>query len=328
MLHILNGESPAGTLRRSSLHGTYLTYSDVLHEGPVPAGLDDERLREVRARFIADHGWGSFEDILRQFREWDATLDRFSQYDEVVLWFEHDLFDQLLLIRHLDWFARRVLGSTKLTLICIGEFPGVEPFHGLGQLSAGQLISLFPRRTPVTGTQFELGRRAWAAFRSADPRSIERLLADDTSALPFLAGALTRHLQEFPATANGLSRTEREVLRLLESGPMDPASLFREEQGREERVFMGDAWFWWRVETLARAKRPLVTLNVQPRDPSLPTGTVTITDTGRAVLSGRADWLAIASINRWLGGVHLQSDRTIWRWNEGRARMETEMANG
>ena len=69
-------------------------------------------------------------------------LEAFADYDEVVLWFEHDLFDQLLLIRHLDWFSRRDLGRTKLSLICIGEFPGFEPFHGLGQLDADQLTSL------------------------------------------------------------------------------------------------------------------------------------------------------------------------------------------
>jgi len=321
MLHVLNGEASAGTLRRSSLPGTCLAYADVLHEGPVPAGLDDEQLREMRARFIAGQGCGPFEEILAQSREWDATLDRFTQYDEVVLWFEHDLFDQLLLIRHLDRFARRDLHSTKLTLICIGEFPGVNPFHGLGQLSERQLVSLFPGRMPVRGGQFALGRRAWAAFRSADPRDIERLLADDTSALPFLAGALTRHLQEFPATRNGLSRTEREILTLLVPGPMDTASLFREEQRCEERVFMGDTWFWGRLETLARARRPLVTLNVKPSEQPLPEGTVAITDAGRDVLAGRADWVAIAGIDRWLGGVHLAAGRTIWRWNDTRGLM-------
>jgi hypothetical protein len=321
VLHIHNGESPAGTLRRSTLGGTHLAYSDVLHDGPVPAGLDDEHLREVRARFLAASGWTSYEQILRTFREWDRTLERFPEYDEVVLWFEHDLYDQLLLIRHLDWFSRRDLGPTTLTLICIGEFPGIEPFHGLGQLSADQLVSLFPDRAPVTAAKFDLARRAWAAFRSPDPRAIERLIADDTSALKFLAGALTRHLQEFPATTNGLSRTEREILSLLDAGALDPMSLFRAEQGREERVYMGDAWFWERVEKLGVGPQPLVAMSVEPCERSLPTGKVAITDAGREVLFSRADWIEIAGINRWLGGVHLTRDR-LWRWDDERGRLQ------
>jgi hypothetical protein len=287
----------------------------------VPAGLDDERLREVRARFLAGNVGSSYEQIMRSFHEADATLERVAQFDEVVLWFEHDLYDQLLLIRHLDWFSRRDLQNTRLTLICIGEFPGVEPFHGLGQLSADQLVSLFPRRSPVTAAQFELARRAWTAFRSADPRDLERLIAQDTSALPFLAGALTRHLQEFPATTNGLSRTEREILSVLEPAPLEPMSLFTAEQLREERVYMGDCWFWERIERLGAAPRPLVATHVGPRGDSLPSGTVAITDAGREVLSGGADWIAIAGIDRWLGGVHLKRDAP-WRWDEGRRKLE------
>jgi hypothetical protein len=320
VLHVHNGDSAAGTLRRANLPGTHLVYADVLHDGPVPAGLDDERLREVRARFLADSGGSSYEQIMRSFREGDATLERGAQFDEVVLWFEHDLYDQLLLIRHLDWFSRRDLQNTRLTLICIGEFPGVEPFHGLGQLSTDQLVSLFPRRSPVTAVQFELARRAWTAFRSADPRDVERVAAQDTSALPFLAGALTRHLQEFPATTNGLSRTEREILSVLEPAPLDPMSLFTAEQLREERVYMGDCWFWERVERLGAAPRPLVALNVEPCERSLPSGTVAITDAGREVLSGRADWIAIGGIDRWLGGVHLTA-RSVWRWDDERRRL-------
>ena len=167
---------------------------------------------------------------------WDAALAGYADHDEVVLWFEHDLFDQLLLIRHLDWFGRRNRGKTVLSLICIGAFPGVEPFHGLGQLSAEQLASLVGTRSDVTTDQMTLARRAWSAFTSSDPGHIERLLDTDTSALPFLDGALRRHLQEFPAASNGLSRTEHQILAVLDSrGPLSPDRLFRATQQLERR---------------------------------------------------------------------------------------------
>ena len=72
----------------------------------------------MRARYIATRQWATYHDAIRKAREWDATLESFADYDEIVLWFEHDLFDQLLLIRHLEWFSRRDLGDTKLMLIC------------------------------------------------------------------------------------------------------------------------------------------------------------------------------------------------------------------
>lgn len=41
--------------------------------------------------------------------------------------------------------------------------------------------------------------KAWAAYRSPDPRALEALLKTDTPALPFLGRAVARHLQEFPS---------------------------------------------------------------------------------------------------------------------------------
>ncbi len=339
MLHVLNGDSPAGTLRQSGVSGDIAVWPDALTDGPVPANADDETWRAVRARFLADSFRLAFDDALRLYERADAAIGRFRDYDEVVLWFEHDLFDQLLLLRHLDWFGRQSLGATRLSLICIGEFPGVEPFHGLGQLSAPQLGSLMGTRQPVTIEQTVLGRRAWAAFVGDDPTQLEQLLAEDTSALPFLAGALRRHLEEFPDTKTGLPRTERQILDLLArtqpgethtSGtamaPMTPAALFRASQQLEERVYMGDWSFWLRVRALADGS--LVALDVEhARGPSLPEGSVSITDVGLAVLTGREDWIQLAGFDRWLGGVHLTAapgGRVRWRWDRDAGHLRAD----
>jgi hypothetical protein len=251
---------------------------------------------------------------MRNLEAWDAKLEAYRDYDEVVLWFEHDLFDQLLLIRHLDWFARRPLGRTALSLICIGEFPGFEPFHGLGQLNPEQLTSLLGTREPVSAEQIALGVHAWRAFTANAPTELDDLVrAGDTRALPFLAGALRRFLEDYPAVSNGLPRTERHILELLAREPLAPRRLFVAEQRLEERVYMGDTTFWMRVLDLAGGAAPLVSVDVEPLDDdgpggfALPNGTVEITDAGRAVLAGAADWVRLDGFDRWLGGVHLSA---------------------
>jgi RNA polymerase sigma factor (sigma-70 family) len=322
MLHVLNGDSTRGIMERSDIPGTYSVWADVLHEGPVPGDLDDDEFRRVRTRFLsALDDWVSAEEGEAMYRRWDERLASFAAYDEVVLWFEHDLFDQLILIRHLDWFARRDLGRTTLSLICIGEFPGVEGFAGLGQLSPDQLASLLGTRQRVTVRQTELGRAAWRAFTSSDPRSIERILDRDTSALPFLAGALMRFLEEYPAVGSGLPRTERQILDGLTRGITKPADLFLDSQKLEERVFMGDATFWTRLEALARGPRPLVRLSGRPTNQAFPTGEIELTDDGRRVAAGEADWIALDGIDRWLGGVHLVGNAVAWRWDPRARRL-------
>lgn len=250
------------------------------------------------------------------------ALEAFHRHDEVVLWFEHDLFDQLLLIRHLAWFARQSLGSTRLALICVGVYPGIEPFMGLGQLNPDQFASLFDTRAAITPEQADLGRRAWEAFTSPDPRQLVQLLARDTSALPFLAPALRRQLQEFPAAGTGLPRMEHEILTILVKGPLSPAELFRAEQRRENCFFIGDSSFRWRLDVLAALPQPLITLQLDSKDKMiLPPGVVTITETGRDVLAGRRDWLGIRDFDRWLGGVRLRNE-SIWRWNADSGHIE------
>lgn len=315
MLHVLNGDSTRYLIERSEIPGTPAVWADVLHEGPVPADLDDELFRQVRARYIASTGWASYEEAIEQHRRWDARLETFPEYEELVLWFEHDLFDQLILIRHLHWLGRRELGATVASLICIGEFPGVEPFHGLGQLTPDQLASLLGTRQRVTMRQMELGRMAWRAFTSSDPTSIERLLQRDTSALPFLAGALTRFLEEYPAVGSGLPRTEKQILVSVSQGISTPADLFAGLPQLEERVFMGDSTFWTRVESLARGPQPLIRLEGEPTQEAFPVLTISLTDAGRRVLAGDADWVELNGIDRWLGGVHLQGREPAWRWD-------------
>jgi hypothetical protein len=316
-LHITNGDSAAEGIRSSSAvdeRGEVAITADVLHEGPAPAGLPPERWRKVRARYLAESGYDDYDSCLARLSRWDRTLEEARSYDEVVLWFEHDLFDQLLLIRALDILTDRGLGGTGLSLICIGEFPGVVPFHGLGQLTPQQMATLLPRRARVDEGQKLLARDAWKAFRAPTPAAIEAILARDTSPLPFLAGALRRHLEELPAVAGGLARSERQILRALASGPKAFPELFRATQAMEERVYMGDLPFHRILRELALPPRPLVRLDPGAQA-TLRSLRISITATGREVLDGRDDWVRIRGIDRWLGGVHLQGVEAAWRWD-------------
>ena len=326
MLHVLNGDSVRMTLEHSSVPGAFVPYADVLHEGPVPAANEPATWRETRARYLAASGYVSYTEALRTYEHWDAQLASYENYDEIVLWFEHDLFDQLLLVRHLDWFSRRDLGRTSLSLICIGEYPGYEPFHGLGQLDAEQLASLLGTRAPVTRDQLSLGRRAWAAFTGNDPGAFDALVHEDTSTtLPFLSGALHRFLEEYPALGSGLPRTERHILELISRAPMSPGALFRAAQQCEERVFMGDSTFWDRLQLLAAGDVPLIAHDVPSWDgPDLPSGTISITEAGRAVLSGGVDAVRLRGFDKWLGGTHLRTapgGDVPWRYDPAGGRL-------
>jgi hypothetical protein len=330
MLHITNGESAGNGIQHTGIPGEVLTWDDVLHEGPVPAGLSLEQMSAVRARFIAEYYSLSHTEVMRDFRRRDGVLEGFRKRDEVVLWFEHDLYDQLQLIQLLDWFARRKLGGTRLSLICIDSFPGIERFAGLGQLTPAQLASLFDTRQEVSQAMLQLSGEAWKAFCAPNPGELETLRGTDTS-LPFLDRALLRHMEEFPATENGLSRTDEQILKIVVAGIQKPAEIFPAAMGKEESPFMGDTTIWMHLAQLCRGARPLlkcvdgVAFMLPEREKSHESfleQELILTEDGEAVLNGQADWVVLSGgIERWLGGVHLQGDDAAWRWDGRQHRL-------
>jgi hypothetical protein len=211
------------------------------------------------------------------------------------------------------------LDGLSESLICIGCYPGLNRFVGLGELTANQLASLADTRLPVADAQFRTARAAWSGFTSADPTVIERLIETDTSALPFIAAARRRHLEQFPSVDNGLSRSERQALSVLrEHGSLPGRRLFAAVQRFEEQIFMGNLSFYRIMAELSRVRHPLIQISDSPQ---LSLGDVTITEAGRSVIDGRADHVELNGIDRWLGGVHLKGDKAAWRWDSVSAHL-------
>ncbi len=321
MLHIHNGDSAAETAKRSEVPGEHLAWREALVCGPAPGGLSAEEFREVRARHLAEAYAVDLEKCRTELREQEEAVAGFSDHDEVVLWFEQDLFCEIQLIYLLDWFANRELGDTKLSLICIAEFPGLPSFRGLGELNEAQLASLFPERQRVSAAQLELGSKAWTAYSSSNPKDIESLLESDLSSLPFLKDAFSKHLRRFPSTENGLGRIGNVSLNLITKGFANFRSLFPAFIRSEPEYGFGDAQLYLELRRLSDASTPVLSLSGGVNGASLDAAQMLlssfdITAHGKAVLAGDQDFVVSNGIDQWLGGVHLKGSEAEWRWDE------------
>ena len=321
-LHVANGTSTTGLIESAAIPGARSIWADPLYDGPVPAGLSDEELREVRARHLAGPAEQGAVHPVNDLRTWRAAIDRHESYEELVLWYEHDLFDQLNLIQLLTWIRERLPPAKTVSLVCIGSFPGHPRFEGLGELSPGDLASLLDTRQPVTAEQYSLASAAWEAFREPTPEPLDALRRGDTSALPYLASAIGRFLEEYPWTIDGLSRTERRLLELANAGRVDLAAAFPRMHEGEDAYYITDLSLSEVAKDLSRTSPPLITLEPRPRARNGPLeGSVNLTDFARAVLARRADRIRICGIDRWLGGVHLEGRGDQWRWDPARGRV-------
>jgi hypothetical protein len=343
-LHVTNGDSTGDTLRQTALNGVVLTWRDMLPEGPL-ATLPAPELRRARAAFLSDCGWGEADAIAAELEERDRTLaEALAAGHRIVLWFEQDLLDQLQLLQALaaiaEWARSGGAGSgarsgsaasgarsgsaasgARVELIVVGDVDGHPEFRGLGELDAAELEALWPRRAPLTAEVEQLAARAWHAVCAPQPAAMADLIAGDTSALPLLAPALRRWLDELPDTEAGLALSERRILTALAEGPRTAVELFLTSLDGERLLLNGDTWFWRQLATLGTGPQRLLEPlgggelpEPSPRsgEPAFGGQSLALTETGRRVLAGDGDRVALLGLDRWVGGAHL-TPANAWR---------------
>ena len=320
ILHLTNGTAVIPGMRSAGIEGAIVPWEDALHEGPVPLGLNIAAMRERRAEFLAACGWGKSVELIRMLAERDTALESAAakldparresraRVDEIVLWFEFDLYDQLQLLQILERLP--LDGTPRVTAVADDEY--------LGHLTPARLGDIFATRREVTSAERVAARDAWTAFRSPDPRAIADVLPRVT-VLRHMPDALRRHLEQFPSVENGLSRTEQQALEAVAAGVWRAGDVFvRTHVQQEAAFFMGDSTFLMHIGALLRAPRPL--LSSPSGGPCLTLEhDLALTEDGAEVLAGRLDRVRACGIDRWLGGVQLTGTGPVWRW-DGRDR--------
>lgn len=304
-----NGDHAATALAAHFPDAEILIWRDVLVEGPVPGGIDDEALADIRARHIEACFGMKRGDVRQDFTRRDRAFDSIAAGDRIELWFETDLHDQLQLIQFLERMARRDdRPSLKFTL-------SPPPLSSHVDAMARQLAA-------ISSEQLTEAAALWRAFRTETPPAIFKA-ASENGPLPETRASFARLLEELPAPGDGLGRIERRALLAIRDGAITPGLAFRHYQQSEPIAFLGDLGFFHRLDALSRGPAPLVR--------GLPAGGIAdaaghnesleythtpieLTDVGQAVLETRADFIALNGIDRWVGGVHL-TPQNLWRYD-------------
>lgn len=322
VLHIVNGDHVGEKLKQGNIQGEVLVWREIYTVGPVYRDMKGKQERQERAGYLERALGISAADYIRSCETQEQAIGQLGAYDEVVLWFEHDLFDQTILWYLLHEFAKQPSRQPVLNLLSIGEYPGIEPFRGLGQLSAGQLGAMSGTWSRIGREELELGSALWEAYVSSEVEEHGKVLQRDTSALPFARGAWETHLARLPSVHNGLGIIEQAVLELAGKGMVRPSDLFREIGGRYNGLGMGDLEFAHYLNRLLALPLPLIEATESGAEETGPGPlarwrSIAVTEEGKAVASGQRDGLAGRQPEIWVGGLRIQED-LVWRWDPTR----------
>ena len=106
ILHITNGDTTTNYLKKLHIDGDFITWREMLCEGKTQVEVGSEDFWKIRFNFLKQ----SYKITKKQFidltvKEYRNLCNQKSQ-DEIVLWFESDLFCQINMIAVISWLKR------------------------------------------------------------------------------------------------------------------------------------------------------------------------------------------------------------------------------
>ncbi|MDN4526844.1 DUF1835 domain-containing protein [Fictibacillus fluitans] len=309
-VHIVNGDTVGNKL--TDLEGDIIIWREMYDLGPVDPDMND-RLLKKRAGFFEKKLGLPAELFLNTCRLQEQELRSIPADADITLWFEHDRYDQTMLLYLLK--TLKELGLTSLYMVTADAYPGIEPFFGLGQLTASQLAALHKDRVIISETQLHEAELGWNAYASDDPRDLRHWLLHGECSLPYTKRALRRHLSYFPSESNGLNEVEEHIFQLMHEGISSFTELYQQVRAQRPDDGLSDLHFAAILDHL----KPLLKLTEGelPRYDAEPEEAVLeLTYDGIEVLMEREDRFDYAAGEWWLGGAAVQYGE--WRWNGGK----------
>ncbi|WP_116217717.1 DUF1835 domain-containing protein [Allomuricauda sp. ARW7G5W] len=211
LLHITNGDGFTSRLQSLQLKGDIITWREMLCEGKTLCTVGSESFWKTRFDFLSKNykvtkSW-FVEKTLKEYR----SLCNHKQQDQIVLWFEYDLFCQINMLAVLSWLKthRR---HAEISLVCSGKEDETDKMYGLNELSDEKLLKLYEDRTILTQDDIEFADYVWQLYCSDNPIRLENLIAHNDFQFEYLADALKTHLKRFPSIKNGLNELENKIL--------------------------------------------------------------------------------------------------------------------
>lgn len=301
------------TARRANIPGRHVAFREVLVTGPARAGLTQHEWIEERARFLSETYDQNLLKTRTELLDQEQLIDHARREEEVVLWFEHDLF---CLVNFLYLLVR----FNKAKHLSIIWSPQI-----LGTMDEAEMAKVFESRAAAQPSMLRIGASAWEAYTSEDPTVLNRWVADTTD-FAFLRDGFRLHASRFPSVKNGLGEVEKLAMEGIAAGATDFLALFGRFNELVPRWGLGDSVFLHQLRRLASCAVPMITIT-QVESENAPKALFALTPAGERVLAGEADFIDLNNAGFWLGGAHLTRER-MWRWDDARQEVVASRSAG
>lgn len=213
LLHITNGDDLSEKILKLELPGDVITWREMLCEGPASIDVGDEDFVLLRRTFLLEKYNISEERYQKEFLEELARLAAINGYDEVVLWFEFDLFSHMNMLALISFLLQNKK-SGPFSLVCSRKLEGEREMNPLSQLSVKHLKQHYKHRIPLSNDDIQTAQLIWELYCSSNPKRLVSEIKKTTN-FEYLSSSIRAHIERFPSVKTGLNTLEVNVLKLI-----------------------------------------------------------------------------------------------------------------
>ena len=161
-LHITNGDVLTNyLLNELNFTGDFITWGEMLCEGPTETDLVSKTALLKRQHFFNE--FYNVEFDIPKFKKEIEKFCHLNSYDEIILWFEYDLFCHINMSAVLHLISHQKT-TTPISLVCSGRVKGIKNLCGLAELSSKNLMKHYKKRQNLSPDDIRrLARNAAAA---------------------------------------------------------------------------------------------------------------------------------------------------------------------
>jgi len=214
-VHILNGDSISYLLEKSGLKGDTIIWREMLCDGPLVKDVGSDDFWMQRYKF--------FEQKLKveKLEYYDKTIkeliaiEDLSMYNEVVLWFEYDLFCQINLLALCSYLLKHYKKDISYYLVCVGKEKERIGWQTLGDYSPNEYISLYENKVKISRNDLSYADQCWKLFVDANKENLESFDFNKNRKFQYLDIAIKQYLKNRSKT-NGLDQIGRKILQIID----------------------------------------------------------------------------------------------------------------
>jgi len=251
VLHITNGDSTTNYLKKLHFSGDFITWREMLCEGKTTTDVGSETFWKNRFSFLKS----SYKVTKKTFIDYTLkeyrSLCKKKESNEIVLWFDHDLFCQINMIAVISWLKTYRKGY-HISLVSNGKTKTSKKLKSISELTENQIQQYYKNRIDLSQDDIEYADYIWQLYCSDSPLRLETVYKfNPMSPFQHLTVALEAHLQRFPSIKNGLNEVENTILKTVNSHNFSSKDQLVNQLLKKQDIYgFGDLQYKYQIEQL------------------------------------------------------------------------------